>query len=114
MVPLGGSLGWFGCLCPGCGLFSFVILGSLCPGYGRGFGLSFARGVGLGFLVGLPVGLYVESGWMLVVFSVVVVAFSSFPGGKALAIRWCLFWLMPISYVFRGGVVRFSFFSRGL
>ena len=47
VVSMGGSLGWLGCLCPGCGLFSFVFLGCLCSGCGRGFGLSFAWGVGL-------------------------------------------------------------------
>ena len=90
------SLRWLGCLCSGCGLFSFVILGCLCPGCGRGFGLSFARGVGLVFFVRLPVCLYVGSRWLLVIFSVVVVAVSSFWGGGE---GFPLVYHFPVNYI---------------
>ena len=59
VVPVGCSLGWFGYLCPGYGLFSFVILGCLCPRCGRGlvWFVSPLPGVWAWFsLVGFPVG----------------------------------------------------------
>ena len=60
-----------------------------------------------GSLVGLSVGLHVGSGWMLVVFSDVVVAFPSL-GGRLLFGVFCIR-LMPLFLLFRGGAVRFSF-----
>ena len=126
-----------GCyLCPGCGLVSFGTPGCLCPGCGRGVVcFSLAQGMGVS-LFGWFVCWLVCGVWLLVCISsargvgvtllgwvyntcmwgLVLVCISSARGvglvylvGLPVGIWWFCIGLMPLSYVYRGGVVRLLF-----
>ena len=106
VFPMGGALVGLATCALVVGCFSFVVLGYLCPGCGQGSGLSFVPELWACFSLWLGCLL----AYMLVGCWWLVVASSSFMGGKAFVIRWCLYWVDAFSYFLGEVLSDFRFF----